>query len=357
MKKDKSQPPAVEPTSDSSDATTGPKYSSRPRKPNSPRNYPNPLPRNKDPEFIQLQHDLKKQTRTYLEAQAAKEAARIEAATGVAAPAISKQQPAPEFRLNAALPNNTAGLCSFYDLMHMDRGFKFPVHLKYIAYALTDLRIPKLLIIIGPGSGKATDPSTPVLTPSGWRRIDSLTVGDYVVCPDGSSQARITGVHRQEPSHLWRVRFADGREIRAHSDHLWKAHHKKFKREHRGEPGADGLLWDVVRTQEIAGRLQSAKDLMWYVPLTEPVHFPEQKNLPVPPYTLGVILGDGHITESGHPVVTNPDIEIRREVENEIADYGFSTSNIKPNSGGCPVWSIRGAGKSLVELGLDWSNT
>lgn len=55
----------------------------------------------------------------------------------------------------STLPNNAAGLAQFYNLMYMDRGIKLPPHLRPVIMALMDERIDKLLIIIGPGSGKS----------------------------------------------------------------------------------------------------------------------------------------------------------------------------------------------------------
>ena len=53
------------------------------------------------------------------------------------------------------IPFTAAGLVTFYNAMCADRGFDFPDHLKPVARGLMDDRIPKLMVIIGPGSGKS----------------------------------------------------------------------------------------------------------------------------------------------------------------------------------------------------------
>ena len=62
------------------------------------------------------------------------------------------QQPKPGTPL---LPRNGRGLGVFYDSMHAERGMQLPPHLFPVCRALMDYRIRKLMIIVGPGSGKS----------------------------------------------------------------------------------------------------------------------------------------------------------------------------------------------------------
>lgn len=47
------------------------------------------------------------------------------------------------------------GLALFYELLFSDMGWTFPSHLMPVAFGLCDTRINKLMLIIGPGSGKS----------------------------------------------------------------------------------------------------------------------------------------------------------------------------------------------------------
>ena len=47
------------------------------------------------------------------------------------------------------------GLALFYELIFSDLGWKFPAHLFPVALGICDTRINKLMLIIGPGSGKS----------------------------------------------------------------------------------------------------------------------------------------------------------------------------------------------------------
>lgn len=51
---------------------------------------------------------------------------------------------------------SASGLAIFYNLICAERGFTMPPHLVPIARSLVDRRIDKLMVIVGPGSGKST---------------------------------------------------------------------------------------------------------------------------------------------------------------------------------------------------------
>lgn len=53
-------------------------------------------------------------------------------------------------------PFGAKGLISCYNHLYRNRGFSYPRHLVPVARALCDLRIQKLLLVIGPGAGKST---------------------------------------------------------------------------------------------------------------------------------------------------------------------------------------------------------
>jgi hypothetical protein len=236
----------------------------------------------------------------------------------------------------------------FYNLICVVRGFSMPLHLVPFAKALVDQRIEKLLILIGPGSGKALHPDTPVLASDGWRPIKDIKVGDRVWSPDGACLSTVRAKRWQLPEPLWRVRFADGREVLVHSEHEWLTHHKKIT---RGEERPDNLLWRVETTREIGRRLASVKDLMQYVPLTEPLEFPHV-DTPIPPYTLGVMIGDGNMSGAGYARVCNPDYEIIDELKKESEPYGYIITQVAGNDSECPNWSVRGMGHALADAGL-----
>ena len=238
--------------------------------------------------------------------------------------------------MTALFPRTTQGLIAFYNYVLQGRGVQFPKHLVAVAHALIDKRIHNLLIICGPGSGKALHPDTRVLTPEGWRKIEDLKVGDAVMHPSGSV-SRVRFTVRNSPDILYKMTFADGRSIRANRDHLWSVYNKKFL--HFGET----LKWRLRTTEELAQYIPRPKARMWYIPLSSAIGG-QQQDLPIEPYILGLALGDGRITANGYVVLTTADEEIVQNVRN----LGFDIRKINSRYG----YGIRKIGKLMCALGL-----
>ena len=72
----------------------------------------------------------------------------------------------------------------------------------------------------GPGTGKALDIETRILTPSGYRRIGDVTVGDLVMKRDGTP-TRVAGVYPQGIKKAFRLTFSDGFSVVCCDEHLW----------------------------------------------------------------------------------------------------------------------------------------
>lgn len=68
--------------------------------------------------------------------------------------------------------------------------------------------------------GQAQPHSARVLTPTGWKAMGDLRVGDEVVDPCGQ-HSRVTGVYPQGVRPVYRVATHDGGETEASDDHRW----------------------------------------------------------------------------------------------------------------------------------------
>ena len=143
-----------------------------------------------------------------------------------------------------------------------------------------------------------------VLTPTGWRQMGELRAGDLVTCPDGST-ASITAVQEQGEKDIWRVRFSDGRAVECCLDHLWKVWRAQpvYSRGSHTERKVinKGGGWTVLPLSEIKRWFDNrySKTKLASVPVVLPgkIELPAQ-DLPIPPYTLGLLLGDGHFAKS-----------------------------------------------------------
>ncbi|GGW46317.1 hypothetical protein GCM10010350_32880 [Streptomyces galilaeus] len=135
------------------------------------------------------------------------------------------------------------------------------------------------------GSGKAQPLDSLVLTPAGFRRMGDLEVGDEIVVPDGEI-AVIDGVFPQGERDVWRLVLSDGSSVECDDEHLWIVGTSCGW--HRGQAPK------VMTTREI--RLDAFKangSSKWYIPAATPVDIGDDSGLPLDPYLLGLLLGDG----------------------------------------------------------------
>jgi len=137
--------------------------------------------------------------------------------------------------------------------------------------------------------------SEPVATPSGWRRMGDLAPGDYVLGTQGPT--RVRAVYPQGARDVVRVTFSDGAFVRCDLDHLWSV---------RDNEGRERVL--SVRDMLRGGyRRNNGTRARYTVPMTS--HNTEPSNLPIDPYTLGALLGDGCFRNKT-PGFTSADPEI-----------------------------------------------
>lgn len=153
--------------------------------------------------------------------------------------------------------------------------------------------------------GKAEWVENKIYTPSGKKRIGDIKVGDYVSTPDGKSSI-VTGVYPQGKKELYRVTFNDGSSLLVCEEHLWAVYSYDKK-----EPyilSVKQLLdkKEIIRSNGVGfnkDKLYSTKTFYknknnsnkWKIPITKPIEF-NYTSLPIDPYFLGLILGDGGIS-------------------------------------------------------------
>jgi hypothetical protein len=166
------------------------------------------------------------------------------------------------------------------------------------------------------GSGKQLATSANVLTPRGKRRIGELQVGDEVLGSDGKPH-RVTGVYPQGVRDMYRMHFTDGTYLDSGAEHLWSVHSAVQK--DRGHPGL------IKSTAELMAEplRDSAGNLRRYIPLiTAPLEMDIGLPRPVPPYTLGALLGDGSILDST-PELCDAEGTVAAEIAAELEAFGF----------------------------------
>jgi phosphate starvation-inducible protein PhoH and related proteins len=156
--------------------------------------------------------------------------------------------------------------------------------------------------------GRAQPVFSKVLTPSGFRPIGELVVGDLVIGSNGEPTP-VIGVFPQGTKEIYRVTSQDGAATLCSADHLWAVATRDDRR--------SGKPWRVLETREMVGRLRAAHYHRYELPLlSAPVEF-EPRDFPMDPYALGLLLGDGRLTVST-PSYATEDAELVVALEQAI---------------------------------------
>ena len=149
--------------------------------------------------------------------------------------------------------------------------------------------------------GRAQPVTTAVLTPDGFRPIGDLRVGDLVVGSNGEPTP-VLGVYPQGEKDVYRVASQDGASTLCCGEHLWTVRTASDRRRDKG--------WRVLQTQDMIGNLRAAHARRYELPLlSAPVQHPAQP-VPLDPYALGLLLGDGCLTGSTTPAFATADPEL-----------------------------------------------
>jgi hypothetical protein len=211
----------------------------------------------------------------------------------------------------------------------------------WFAYQFTARRkAKKRLALTGTPMPHALSSDSPVLTPTGWTPIGEIKKGDCVIGSDGQP-TEVIGVWPQGSKPLYSVRFSDGAWVKCTGDHLWQV--RSRSRRSRGLPPfimkTDELPNPLpipnsnnkFRQDAIRGLFDKCGAARWHVPIVKPVEFKAQR-VPIDPYLLGVLLGDGHL---GHPIeFTTPDAQIVEEV-GKVLPKGLQLTESDNHLNGC----------------------
>jgi phosphate starvation-inducible PhoH-like protein len=196
--------------------------------------------------------------------------------------------------------------------------------------------------------GRAQPVDTPVLTPDGFRPIGDLAVGDLVVGSNGLPTP-VLGVYPQGTKEVFRVTTQDGASTRACGEHLWFVQTRSDVRH--------GRAGRVVTTADMRGNLRLTHQRDFEIPLVGPVEFPRQE-IPLDPYALGLLLGDGCLTLSTTPSFSTKDHELAAALEAALPQttvlntdgYNYTLNRTGGGRGGVIVANPLTA--ALRELGL-----
>ena len=164
--------------------------------------------------------------------------------------------------------------------------------------------------------GKAQPYDAKVLTPNGFVDMGSLKVGDTISGVDGGEQ-KVLAIFEQGEKEVYSISFDDGAQTECCKEHLWLTTVKRY---------ANGSRYSdfSIRTfNEIKDLLDKGSRVG--IPFCDIVRFDSNNELPISPYTLGALLGEGCVTYPYRQVLTCNDDEI----VNRIRRDGYNVDKIR----------------------------
>ena len=154
-------------------------------------------------------------------------------------------------------------------------------------------------------AGKAQPLTSLILTPFGWTTMGSIQVGHLVMSQIGTP-TKVVGVFPQGKKDIYKITFHDGSSALCCKEHLWQV-----KRPIRLSSAK--TVTDVMSLQDIQQFLhqkQHNTKIPGYIsiPLYDPINS-EEIELPIDPYLIGVLVGDGCLSK-GSVLFSTKDLEL-----------------------------------------------
>lgn len=179
------------------------------------------------------------------------------------------------------------------------------------------------LLFGNPGCGKAQPLDALVLTPSGFVEMRNIDVGTDVLTPSGNV-SKVIGVFPQGEIDIYRVNFSDGTSTECCKEHLWLTSVSKDRRKAERKN-----IKTVKSLSEVMSSLRVEKDnrLNHSIPMVDHIDLNNGKELPLDPYILGVLIGDGCLKNTS-PTISSSDDFIINAIKDCASNIGCKVNYV-----------------------------
>ena len=143
-----------------------------------------------------------------------------------------------------------------------------------------------------PKTGKALDNNTIIPTPNGEKKVSEIKEGDYLFDREGNP-TKVEGAYPQGVLKAYKVTLSDGTSFTVNDEHIIPYVNSTGNIKSK-------TLKEMLNDYVSYSKFDSNSDRMkrnhkYKIPKSEAVHYKE-KDLPLHPYALGVLIGDGSLT-------------------------------------------------------------
>ena len=182
------------------------------------------------------------------------------------------------------------------------------------------------ILRVATGGGKCLGRDTPILMHNGTiKMVQNVVVGDLLMGPDSKPRFVLSVCAGRDP--LYRVTPTKGDSYIVNDAHILSL--KKTSRGYRGR-NRDGEKYPKgeivnINVEKYLAETNTFRHI--HKGWRTGVDFPVGAHLPVDPYFLGVILGDGSV--NGSVSVTTADNEIKMEIHNQARIWGLGVNECK----------------------------
>ena len=166
-----------------------------------------------------------------------------------------------------------------------------------------------------------------VLTPTGWTTMGEIKPGDFVIAHDGTS-AKVQKVFYKGVKPVYKVDTTEGSSTECCLDHLWyTTTAENRKRGKEGSVKTTKQIRDTLKNTLPGKKLNSHNPRYGgvrpnhYIPRNGLIKY-DNKDLLIPPYILGCILGDGSI--SGAISISSVDKDLIDKIDGLLVENNIN---------------------------------
>jgi len=213
------------------------------------------------------------------------------------------------------------------------------------AYAITGTKMKAIRDVAFMKNDAPQPLDAKIHTPYGWSTMGEMQVGSDVIGSDGCAH-KVTGIFPQGQRDVYRVRFSDGSSTRCTLGHLWKVSNAYDRQR------------DITRVMKLSeiiegGFFYASGAAKWFVQMVSPIEYAAPAELPLDPYLLGYMLGNGWFSKDQMGVACN--LKDADEIQNIITPMlpkGVMIKRrdrkLRPEYDGCGELNFRLASKSYT---------